>query len=162
MLNKQMHYTNVVPFDLVNGDGCMLSLFVSGCIHACKGCFNSSVWNPKSGIPFDGMTERAFLETLGDDRHTGLSLLGGDPLHPRNVASLEQLCRKAKELYPQKDIWLWTGYLLKDVEHLDLLEYVDIIIDGKYEMDKPTFKPFRGSDNQIMYRKFGESWLMVD
>ncbi|AUR85780.1 4Fe-4S single cluster domain protein [Vibrio phage 1.081.O._10N.286.52.C2] len=87
------------------------------------------------------------------EAHDGLSLSGGDPLHPANRETILNICKSAKEKYPEKDIWLWSGYKLSSVYHLEIMNYIDVFIDGRYKRHQPTMKAWRGSDNQIMYTK---------
>lgn len=141
-----MNYVSIKTEDLSNGEGLRLSLFVSGCSHGCEGCFNQAAWNPKAGFEVTPEVIANLMAELA--RHDGLSILGGDPLYPRNVEPLTQLLKQAKALYPEKDVWLWTGYLYEDVKHLEIMRYVDVLIDGKYEKNNPTTQPWRGSDNQ--------------
>ena len=150
----KLRYAQYYPCDLLNGEGVRCTLFVTGCIHACAGCHNKSTWNPKSGEPVD---EELILRILCDlkDRD-GLTLSGGDPLLPRNLPEVTELCRRVKEVYPEKDIWLWTGYRIEEVCHLEIAQYLDVVIDGKYVKELPTLKPWRGSDNQrLLVKTFG-------
>lgn len=147
----KLRFAQYYPFDLVNGEGARCVLFVTGCIHACEGCHNRSAWSPKSG---DLVSEELIQRILSDLEHLdGLTLSGGDPLLPRNLSDVTALCKRVKEVYPDKDIWLWTGYLIEDVCKLEIANYLDVVIDGKYMKDRPTLKPWRGSDNQRMFRK---------
>ncbi|OIN15593.1 anaerobic ribonucleoside-triphosphate reductase activating protein [Shewanella algae] len=141
-----MNYVSIKTEDLSNGEGLRLSLFVSGCSHGCKGCFNRAAWNPNAGFEVTPEVVANLMAALA--RHDGLSILGGDPLFHRNVEPLTQILKQAKTLYPEKDVWLWTGYLYEDVKHLEIMRYVDVLIDGKYEKNNPTTQPWRGSDNQ--------------
>lgn len=141
-----MNYHKIMKYDFQNGVGCRVALFVSGCIHACDGCYNESTWNPKSGSPFDKDVLESLLDAL--DFHDGLTLTGGDPMHHRNRAEILNLCKLAKERYPEKNIWMWTGYRFEDIQDDPILGYVDVLIDGKYEKNNKTTKPWRGSDNQ--------------
>lgn len=141
-----MKIARVNEYDFTNGEGTRLSVFVSGCVHKCDGCYNKAAWKFSFGEDFTPELERKILLSLKD--HDGLSILGGEPLHPRNRESVHQLLTKAKFIYPDKDVWLWTGYEFDEVKHLPLLDLVDYIIDGKYDKTKPTQKPWRGSGNQ--------------
>lgn len=145
-----MNYDRYYTCDLVNGEGIRLTLFVTGCQHACQGCYNQSTWDRKAGKPFTPEVQQQILDACA--RHDGLSLSGGDPLHPQNRAAILQLCQAFKARYPQKNIWLWTGYLFEEISELELVRYLDVVIDGKYQQDLPTVKPWRGSDNQRMFR----------
>lgn len=144
-----MNYAKYIDLDLVNGTGLRCTLFLTACSHACKGCYNESTWNPKSGHPVTyGLIEQIMKDLANRD---GLSLSGGDPFHKRNRAGVLDLIKLAKERHPNKTIWVWSGYELAELEHLPHMQYIDVLIDGKYEQDKPTTKPFRGSDNQRRY-----------
>ncbi|QEL55206.1 anaerobic ribonucleoside-triphosphate reductase activating protein [Chromobacterium paludis] len=145
-----MNYDRYYTCDLVNGEGVRVTLFVAGCPHACSGCHNPSTWDRKAGRPFTEEIREQLLAHCAT--HDGLSLSGGDPLHPANRGEVLELCRRFKARYPGKDIWLWTGYRHEDVADLELLHYVDVLIDGPYRQDLPTVKPWRGSDNQRLLR----------
>ncbi|MDO6388062.1 anaerobic ribonucleoside-triphosphate reductase activating protein [Uliginosibacterium sp. 31-12] len=145
-----MNYERYYACDVVNGEGLRLTLFVTGCAHACPGCYNRSTWNRLAGQPFTAEVRERILELCAD--HDGLSLSGGDPLLPANREAIAALCRAFKQRYPHKDIWLWTGYLYEDIQHLALLQDVDVLIDGPYLQDQPTTLPWRGSANQRLIR----------
>lgn len=145
-----MNYHKIENYDLVNGKGVRVTLFVSGCNHGCRGCYNKSTWNPKSGKPFDERVQNDLLRMLGDPRIRGLSLSGGDPLHERNLSDIRKLIERVRRELPDKDIWMWTGYKFEDLDPVrrEIVNMVDVLIDGKFEENNPTNKPFRGSDNQ--------------
>jgi len=145
-----MNYDRYYTCDLVNGEGIRLTLFVTGCQHACKGCYNQSTWDRKAGKPFSDAIQQQVLDACA--QHDGLSLSGGDPLHPHNRAGILQLCQAFKARYPEKNIWLWTGYLYEEVCELEIMRYLDVLIDGKYQQDNTTGQPWRGSDNQRLFR----------
>lgn len=158
---KAARYAKYINCDLVNGTGVRCTLFFTGCSHGCKGCYNRSIWNPNTGEP---ITEELIEKILDDlEFRSGLSLSGGDPLHPRNIKTATEICRRVKERYPDKNIWLWTGYKLDSdrFRGLKIFRYLDIVIDGKYERDRPTDKPFRGSDNQRMWEFRGGMPILV-
>ncbi|MFZ7172168.1 anaerobic ribonucleoside-triphosphate reductase-activating protein [Avibacterium volantium] len=152
-----MNYLQYYPVDIVNGEGTRCTLFVSGCEHACKGCYNQKSWSFSSGVPFDQAMEDQIIRDLQDQRikRQGLSLSGGDPLHPRNVPTLLALVKRVKRECPDKDIWLWTGYKLAELNDLQrqMLPYIDVLIDGKFikEQADPSLI-WRGSANQVIYR----------
>lgn len=157
-----MNYSDFRKFDTANGAGVRVSLFVSGCSFACKGCFNNGAWSYSSGKAFTEETLQEVLRACDSDFIAGLSILGGEPLEPRNIDQVNHLVVQFRKKYPQKDIWVWTGYtmieLVERVLHGDealesLLTDVDFIIDGKYDQSLPTVKPYRGSDNQVMWRR---------
>ena len=145
-----MNYDRYYTCDLVNGEGLRLTLFVTGCAHGCPGCYNRVTWNRRSGQPFTEAVRDRILDLC--ESHDGLSISGGDPLLPANREAVADLCRQFKSRYPAKDIWMWTGYLYEDVRDLALLRDVDVLIDGRYLRDRPTVKPWRGSDNQRLIR----------
>lgn len=152
-----MNYLQYYPVDIVNGEGTRCTLFVSGCEHACKGCYNQKSWSFNAGVPFDKAMEDQIIRDLQDQRikRQGLSLSGGDPLHPRNVPILLALVKRVKRECPDKDIWLWTGYKLAELNDLQrqMLPYIDVLIDGKFikEQADPSLI-WRGSANQMIYR----------
>ncbi len=141
-----MNYDRYYTHDLVNGEGIRVTLFVTGCAHACAGCYNESTWDRKSGLPFTAQVQHQLLEAC--ENHDGLSLSGGDPLHPANREAILELCQAFKQRYPDKNIWLWTGYVYEEIAELEILSYIDVLIDGKFEQDQPTSQPWRGSGNQ--------------
>lgn len=145
-----MNFERYYACDLVNGEGLRVTLFVTGCAHACPGCYNRSTWNRRAGQPFTAEVREQILDLCAD--HDGLSLSGGDPLLPANREAVADLCRRFKQRYPHKDIWLWTGYLFEEVQYLELLQDVDVLIDGPYLQDRPTTLPWRGSANQRLIR----------
>lgn len=132
--------------DLVNGEGVRCTLFLTGCPHFCKGCHNPISWNPFNGDKVDDALIARIIEDLKD--HTGFSLTGGDPFYWVNRAGVENLLKRIKTAWPDKDVWLWTGYTYAQIKDSPILQYVDVLIDGKFEKDNPTTKPWRGSDNQ--------------
>ncbi|PAR45637.1 anaerobic ribonucleoside-triphosphate reductase-activating protein [Vibrio metoecus] len=152
-----MNYHQYYPIDVVNGPGTRCTLFVSGCEHQCKGCYNQSTWSLSSGHPYTQELEDQIIADLNDTRikRRGLSLSGGDPLHPANVDAVLRLVRRVKEECPDKDIWLWTGYRLPDFNDAQqaLLPYLDVLVDGKFEqaLADPMLE-WRGSANQVIHR----------
>ncbi|WP_252178239.1 anaerobic ribonucleoside-triphosphate reductase-activating protein [Endozoicomonas sp. 4G] len=152
-----MNYQQYYPLDVVNGEGTRCTLFVSGCEHFCKGCHNPATWDASKGQPFDQAMEDRILKDLGDPRihRDGLSLSGGDPLFPENLAAILHLVKRVKEELPDKDIWLWTGYTLEDLtpQQKRIIEFVDVLIDGKYQDSKRDLSlAWRGSSNQRVIR----------
>lgn len=152
----EMHYGAYYPVDVINGPGTRATLFVSGCIHQCRGCYNQNTWNPKSGSIFDADMEQQIIDDLNDTRikRRGLSLSGGDPLLPSNLPAISSLINRVRAECPDKDIWLWSGYLLDELslEQQELINKVDVMIDGKFEqgLADPSLR-FRGSSNQIIH-----------
>ncbi|NAW70358.1 anaerobic ribonucleoside-triphosphate reductase-activating protein [Vibrio sp. V27_P1S3P104] len=151
-----MNYHQYYPIDVVNGPGTRCTLFVSGCLHQCRGCYNKSTWPLDSGRPFTTAMEDQIIADLNDSRipKRGLSLSGGDPLHPDNVAAVLHLVERVKKECVGKDIWLWTGYCLHELDEKQrqVLDYLDVLIDGKFEQSlaDPSLD-WRGSSNQIIH-----------
>lgn len=152
-----MRYQTIIKGDLVNGEGVRCSLFVSGCSHGCVGCFNESAWDYRSGTEFSIETVQEILDELSKPYIDGLSLLGGDPLMPKNISTVLELCSVVKEKYPNKNIWCWTGYTLQEVQNnhaSGILQYCDVLIDGKFiDSQKDLTLSFRGSNNQKILKK---------
>ncbi len=152
-----MNYAEIKKCDIANGEGVRVSLFVSGCRRHCKGCFNSVAWDFDYGKFFDEEIEHEILEALSPDYIAGLSLLGGDPLEPENRKALYPLLKRVHKMYPQKNIWCYTGYTFengalredKGGEVEDFLREIDILVDGPFiEELKDIRLKFRGSSNQ--------------
>ena len=147
-------YAKINYIDTVNGSGIRVSIFFSGCNFHCKNCFNSELWDFNYGIPFTEETINKIIELLTPDYIKGLSILGGEPFH--NYDAVIKLIKKVKEIYPNKDIWIWTGYKFDDIPEKckDILDLADVIVDGRYEEDKRDLSiAFRGSTNQRIWRK---------
>ncbi len=154
-----MNYATIKYNDIANGTGVRTSLFVSGCTHRCKGCFNSEAWDFSYGLPFTEEVEQEILKSLESDYVDGLSLLGGEPFEPSNQKALYPFLKKVKDKFPNKDIWCYTGYLF-DSELLnqsrattpitkDMLSLIDVLVDGKFVEDlKNISLAFKGSENQ--------------
>lgn len=148
--------------NFVNGEGVRTCLWVSGCPHRCVGCFNRRFWDFGSGNPFTEDDMQALLKDLGRSFITGLTLLGGEPLAPENIEGVIKVILRVRAVYGDtKDILVYTGYTFDQIPQR-ILDLVDMIIDGKYEKDLPTKKPFRGSDNQHYYTKKDGQWVMID
>lgn len=152
-----MNYHRYYPVDVVNGEGTRCVLFVAGCEHQCPGCYNKSTWGVNSGSPFTQSLEDQIIKDLQDTeiKRQGLSLSGGDPLHPKNVPAILKLVKRVKSECDNKDIWLWTGYKLDELsaDQQEVISYIDVLIDGKFvqELADPRLL-WRGSSNQIIYR----------
>lgn len=154
-----MNYATIKNFDIANGEGVRVSLFVSGCNHHCPGCFNSIAWDFNYGEPFTDETINKLLQMLKNDNIRGLSLLGGEPFDPTNQQGLIEFLRRYKNELPNKDIWCYTGYTLdKDlvpggIAYTDvtdeMLSYIDVLVDGKFILEQKNISlRFRGSENQ--------------
>ena len=156
-----MNYATIKWYDIANGEGVRISLFVSGCTHRCKNCFNQIAWDFDYGKPFDEATQEKLLQELGSSYIAGLSLLGGEPLEPQNQASLLPFVREVKRRYPDKTIWCYTGFVLDEAQGMlkdshkntpetkELISLLDVLVDGPYvdELHNIRLK-FRGSSNQ--------------
>ena len=154
-----MNYLSIKKTDIANGDGVRVSLFVSGCTHHCKGCFNPETWSFQAGEPFTEAVEEELLLALSPSHIKGLTLLGGEPMEPDNQRALLPFVRKVKKQFPDKDIWCYTGYTLENdlwqegsarCEATDeLLSYIDVLVDGEFVLEKKDIRlKFRGSSNQ--------------
>ena len=151
-----MNYIKITKVDIANGPGCRTVLWVSGCVHACPNCHNQQTWNPNSGIPFDDEAIKEIYAELENPYVDGITFSGGDPLHPLNYNTILWLCTQIKLKYPNKNIWLYTGYSLDTVKliYSDILEYVDVLVDGTFiEKLKSPDKHWVGSSNQKINRR---------
>lgn len=151
-----MNYHNITKCDMLNGEGVRVVLWVSGCVHACPNCHNQQTWNPNSGIPFDDEAIKEIYAELENPYVDGITFSGGDPLHPLNYNTILWLCTQIKLKYPNKNIWLYTGYSLDTVKliYSDILEYVDVLVDGTFiEKLKSPDKHWVGSSNQRINRR---------
>jgi len=154
-----MNYGEIKNYDIANGLGVRVSLFVSGCTHHCKGCFNPQTWDFAYGRPFTQATINVLLKMLSPSYIDGLSLLGGEPFEPDNQRALVPLLREVRSRFPDKNIWCYTGYML-DEELLkpsrarcevtdEMLSMIDVLVDGEFVEEKKNISlMFRGSENQ--------------
>ncbi len=154
-----MHYGNIKYYDIANGEGVRTSLFVSGCTHHCKNCFNPETWDFQYGNEFTPEVEEKIMQSLENDFIAGLTLLGGEPMEPANQKALLPFLKRVRERFPRKTIWCYTGYLF-DKELLsdsrarcpwtdELLQQIDIIVDGEFKNElKDITLRFKGSANQ--------------
>lgn len=152
-----MNYHQYYPVDVVNGEGTRCTLFVAGCEHQCRGCHNKSTWRPDSGVPFTREMEDQIIADLRDTiiPRAGLSLSGGDPLHPQNCAAIRQLVDRVRTECPGKNIWLWTGYRLDEMtdEQRMIATSCNVVIDGKFILaERDLSLEWRGSRNQVIHR----------
>ena len=153
-----MNYANIKKCDIADGIGVRVSLFVSGCRHHCKGCFQPETWDFNYGKPFTKDTEDEIIKALAPDYIAGLTLLGGEPFEPENQLVLYPFVKKVKDLYPNKTIWCYSGYtfeeLLSDAHPVtpitvDLLALIDVLVDGEFILEQKNISlQFRGSTNQ--------------
>lgn len=149
-----MNLLKIDEFDDKNGDGARMTIFVSGCPHKCLNCFNKISWGYKNGFECTSSVKEAIFSKFREnvDFLSGLSILGGEPLAPRNFKEVIVICKEFKTLFPNKNIWLWSGYTLEEIQHLPqnkALKYIDTLVDGRFvEELKDTELNFRGSSNQ--------------
>ena len=153
-----MYYSNIKYNDVSNGIGIRTTLFVSGCSHKCKGCFNENTWDFKYGKPYDETTEKQILDSLDSNYISGFSLLGGEPFEIENQKVLVTLLKNIKIKYPNKTIWCYTGFLLDDLlpngrvntqYTMEMLSYIDILVDGPFILKLLDISlKFKGSSNQ--------------
>ena len=154
-----MNYADIKLFDVANGTGVRVSVFVSGCTHHCKNCFNPDTWDFGYGKPFTDVEINHIIDSCKEDYIAGLSLLGGEPMEYMNQEVLFPFLKKVKERFPEKSIWCFTGYVYeKDILHRmipkwkyskKMLEQIDYLVDGPFVMEKKNISlKFRGSSNQ--------------
>lgn len=144
-----MRYHNITKDDMLNGDGLRVVLWVAGCSHCCKECQNPITWDPDGGLPFDEDAKQEIFEQLEHSYVSGITFSGGDPLHSANRLDVRNLMAEIKEKYPDKTIWLYTGYEWKDIWHYPMMKYVDVVVDGEFVIDlKDTNLLWKGSSNQ--------------
>ncbi|KHN50092.1 anaerobic ribonucleoside-triphosphate reductase-activating protein [Pectobacterium fontis] len=151
-----MNYHQYYPVDVVNGPGTRCTLFVAGCAHECVGCYNKSTWRLNSGQPFTQEQEDRIIADLQDTviPRQGISLSGGDPLHPQNVPDILRLVERIRAECPNKDIWVWTGYVLAALtpEQQRVVDLINVLVDGKFVQDlKDPALIWRGSSNQVVH-----------
>lgn len=144
-----MRYHDITKDDMRNGPGLRAVLWVSGCEHHCPGCQNPVTWDPDDGLLFDERAHLELMELLARDYISGLTLSGGDPLYMSNREEVTVLCKEVRSAFPDKTIWLYTGYGYEEIRGLPVMEYIDVCVDGRYEADKRNvLLNWRGSSNQ--------------
>ena len=144
-----MRYHNITKDDMLNGDGLRVVLWVAGCAHACPGCHNPVTWDPEGGLPFDEAARQEIYEELEKDYVSGITFSGGDPLHPANIRGVTELARQIRSDFPDKTIWLYTGSTWNEVRDLEVIRYVDVLVDGPFREDeKDSTLHWKGSANQ--------------
>lgn len=149
-----MNYATIKDCDIANGPGVRVSLFVSGCTHRCRDCFNQEAWDFDFGEPFDQAVMDRILGLLSPSYIRGITYLGGEPLDPRNQAGLLDLSRQIKARFPEKSIWCFTGYVWERLPQVDavtdeLLSHFEVLVDGPFVAEKKNLQlKFRGSENQ--------------
>ena len=144
-----MRYNLIRKMDISNGPGVRVSIFMQGCEFHCKNCFNPETWDFKEGKEFTEETIEKVLDLSSKDYIVGLSILGGEPMHPVNVEGTTKLAKAFKEKYPNKNIWAWTGFRFENIKDKEVFKYIDVLVDGQYqdELHDPTLK-WKGSSNQ--------------
>jgi len=144
-----MRYHNITKDDMLNGDGLRVVLWVSGCSHCCKGCQNPFTWDPDGGLPFDDAAKKEIFDQLDKPYISGITFSGGDPLYCANRLDVRSLIEEIHDKYPNKTIWLYTGYKWEEVWHYPMMKYVDVLIDGEYvEECRDITLLWKGSSNQ--------------
>ena len=144
-----MRYNKIRKMDIANGPGVRVSVFFQGCEFHCKGCFNKDTWDFCGGKEFTDETINKILELCEPDYIVGLSMLGGEPMHPKNIEGTTKLAKAFKEKYPNKTLWSWTGFTFEGLKDKEVMNYLDVLIDGQFkeELFNPKLK-WKGSSNQ--------------
>ena len=144
-----MRYNKIRKMDISNGPGVRVSIFMQGCTFNCKQCFNPETHDFEGGKEFNEETIDRVIELCKNENINGLSILGGEPLHPKNITGTIQLAKIFKEKFPNKTIWIWTGFLYENIKEREIFDYVDVIVDGLFEkkLANPMLQ-YRGSSNQ--------------
>lgn len=147
-----MKFIKIKDNDIANGVGITMSLWTQGCPHHCKGCFNVETWDFNKGKEFTKSDLKYIFDNINkNDIHRDLSILGGEPLCPQNIEGVINVCKEFKKIYPNKKIYIWTGYTLEEFNDTQksILKYIDVIVDGKFIEEKRNLSlKFRGSENQ--------------
>ncbi len=144
-----MRYHNITKDDMLNGDGLRVVLWVAGCSHCCKECHNPITWDPNGGLEFGEAEKQEIFAELEKDYISGITFSGGDPLHISNVFDVTELAAEIRAKYPNKTIWLYTGSLWEEIANTRIVKYVDVIVDGEFEVDKKDVQlHWKGSSNQ--------------
>ena len=147
---------------MLNGDGLRVVLWVAGCDHCCKECHNPVTWDPNGGLFFDEKAKAEIFEELEKDYISGITFSGGDPLHSANAYEVMMLAKEIKEKFPSKTIWLYTGYEWKDIKNMDIVNYLDVLVDGEFEVEKKELDlHWKGSANQMVIN-VPENLLLVN
>ncbi len=155
-----MYFGQIFECDIANGEGCRTSLFVSGCTHHCRECFNPETWDFSFGQEYTDQTEDFIIESLKPDYIKGLTILGGEPMEPSNQTVIRKLIERAAAEVPHADVWIYSGYTLEELmdeknrrchteDTLPILRKTDILVDGEFHIEeKNLMLRFRGSANQ--------------
>ena len=147
-----MRFSKIKDNDIANGEGIVMSLWTQGCPHHCKGCFNMETWDFYGGQEFKEEDKEYILQNIDKNNiKRNLSILGGEPLCEQNIQGVINLCKEFKDRYPEKMVYVWTGYVLEEFNEIQslLLDYIDVLVDGKFELEnKDLSLKLRGSTNQ--------------
>lgn len=144
-----MRYHNITKDDMLNGDGLRAVLWLSGCEHACKGCHNPITWDVNGGIEFDNTARNELFDLLEKDYISGVTFSGGDPLHPSNINEVSLLINEIRETFPEKTIWLYTGYDWDEIKMFPFIKNIDVLVDGEFVQELKDEKlHWKGSSNQ--------------
>ena len=161
-----MRYMKITPSDTVNGDGLRVVLWLAGCNHHCKGCHNPESWDYCNGKEFTEIEEEKIFKILSDKFISGITFTGGDPLYEENRKDLYNLILKIKDKFPEKNIWLWTGYtmseIMKNSEMQKIVLNVNMVIDGRFVQELSEKDKYRGSKNQRRYKIENYTPVMID
>ena len=144
-----MRYNKIRKMDISNGPGVRVSIFMQGCTFHCKECFNPETWDFKGGKEYTDDTINRVLELSEKEYIVGLSILGGEPMHPKNIEGTTKLAKMFKEKYPNKNLWVWTGFLFENIKDNEVFNYIDVLVDGQFKIElfNPTLR-WKGSSNQ--------------
>ena len=144
-----MRYHNITKDDMLNGDGLRVVLWVAGCTHKCKQCQNPITWDINGGLEFGESEKKEIFDQLDESYISGITFSGGDPLHPQNRQPVYELAKEIKEKYPDKTIWLYTGFLWEEIKDLPIISYLDVIVDGEFKVELLDPQLYwKGSSNQ--------------
>lgn len=144
-----MRYNQLEYFSVANGSGIRTVLWVQGCDHHCYGCQNPQTWDFREGNEFTEKTVAKIIKSLKSPSIKGITFSGGDPLNPKNVEEITKLAKLVRETYPEKSIWCYTGYNWSDVDKFEIMGYLDVLVDGKFDLQKRNLAlPYCGSENQ--------------
>ena len=144
-----MRYHNITKDDMLNGDGLRVVLWVAGCSHGCPECQNPVTWDPNGGLPFTEKEKHELFDELEKPYIAGITFSGGDPLHEANEVEITALAKEIRDRFPHKTIWLYTGYEWSALAGHEILNYIDVLVDGRYEKElRDTQLHWRGSTNQ--------------
>lgn len=144
-----MRYHNITKDDMLNGDGLRVVLWVSGCSHCCKECQNPITWDPNGGLLFDEEAKQEIFTELAKDYISGITFSGGDPLYFGNRSDVLKLAKEIRTDFPNKTIWMYTGFIWETIETLEIVKYLDVLVDGEFLIAQKNIQLYwRGSTNQ--------------